>query len=94
MLDLKVWKEVGEDGIAVVRHTFYEKDVSAPLVFHAKGAHTWRSKLVTLSEEVRRRLRNTDRLHTEAEVVQMIATFAQKLIDSHYDTSARQEIIK
>ena len=46
MLDLKVWKEQTEEGVTI-RHTFFEKDVSSPLVFHAKGAHTWRSKLVT-----------------------------------------------
>ena len=38
----------------VIRHTYYEKDVTSSLMFHAKGAHTWRSKLVTLGEEVRR----------------------------------------
>lgn len=30
MLDLKVWKEIGHDGCVVIRHTFFEKDVTSP----------------------------------------------------------------
>ena len=55
MLDLKVWKEKDHGGQTVIRHTFYEKEVTSPIVFHARGAHTWRSKLVTLLEEVNRK---------------------------------------
>ena len=51
MLDLK---EVGTDGVVIVRHTFYEKEISAPLVFNAKASHSWRTKIVVLSEELRR----------------------------------------
>ena len=94
MLDLKVWKEVGQDGITTIHHTFYEKEVTAPLVFHAKGAHPWRSKLVTLGEKVRRRLRNTDSSHTQSQVLAILRTFSQKLIDGGYDATARQEILK
>ena len=38
MLDLKVWAETG-DGACVIHHTFYEKEISAPLVFHNKVFH-------------------------------------------------------
>ena len=62
MLDLLVWKESSQEGTSIIRHTFHEKEVTSPLVIHAKGAHTWRSKLVTLAEEVRRRLCNMDRV--------------------------------
>ena len=36
MLDLKVWAETG-DGACVICHTFYENEISAPLVFHARA---------------------------------------------------------
>ena len=48
MLDLKVWTEKeGED--CVIWHTFYEKEISALLVFHSKASHSWRTKIVVLS---------------------------------------------
>ena len=50
--------------------------------------------MVTLGEEVRRRLRNTDRLHFETELVSILTTISQKLIDSQYDTLSRQEVLK
>ena len=73
---------------------YYEKEVTSPLVFHAKGAHTWRSKIVTLGEEVRRRLRNTDTGHSKEEVLGILKKFSQKMIDSGYDLGSRQEILK
>ena len=93
MLDLEVWKEVRNEGCAVIRHTFYEKDVTLPLVIHTKGAHTWRSKLVTLGEEVRRRLRNMDAIHSNTQILEILRVFLQKLVDSGYDLTSRQEII-
>ena len=78
MLDLKVWKETAGDGNILIRHTFYEKEVTSPLVFHAKGAYTWRSKLVTLAEEVTRRLRNMDRVHERTEILEVLKRFSKK----------------
>ena len=50
--------------------------------------------MVTLSEEVRRRLRNTDLKHSEKEVLEIIKKFTQKMVDSGYDTGSRQEILR
>ena len=96
MLDLQVWKESGEgpDSHVTIRHTFYEKPVTSPLVFHAQGAHAWRAKLVTLSEEVGRRMKNMDSKHTVQERVDVLGVFLQKLCDSNYDQNTREEIIK
>lgn len=52
-LDLKVWAEKEGEG-CVIWHTFYEKEISAPMVFHVKASHSWRTKIVVLSEELRR----------------------------------------
>ena len=40
MLDIKVWKEDTKEGFSVVRHSFYQKPTTSPLVFHSGGAHT------------------------------------------------------
>merc|ERR1711867_429748 len=60
MLDIQVWKEVTEEDFCIVRHSFYQKPTTSPLVFHSGGAHAWRIKIVTLAEEMRRRLLHMD----------------------------------
>ena len=59
MLDIQVWVEEKE-GFDRIRHTFYQKPTTSPLVFHANGAHSWRSKIITLAEELRRRMLHMD----------------------------------
>lgn len=64
VLDLEVWVEKTEDGKAArIRQTSFEK-VAALSVFHSKVAYGWRSKIVTLAEEMRHRLKNMDKLHS------------------------------
>ena len=59
MLDLQVWTEPAYNGQGTkIRHTFYEKDVTSPLVFHARGACAMKQKIITLAEETKRRLYN------------------------------------
>ena len=95
VLDIAVWKDnSGEGGAAKVRYTFFEKEVSAPTVFHAKAAYSWRSKIVTLSEELRRRFRNTDRLHSRQEITDIVERFLIKLATSGYDRGTRTEILR
>ena len=68
MLDLQVWSQPSQDGgHCVIRHSFYQKETSSPLVFHAHGAYGLRPKIVTMSEEFRRRLLHMDPLHTKKE---------------------------
>ena len=40
MLDIQVWMEE-YDSSCRVRHSFYQKPSTSPLVFQAGGAHTW-----------------------------------------------------
>ena len=54
VLDTVMWKETNTEGKATVRHGFYEKTMASPIVFHRRSAYSWRSKIVTLGEEVRR----------------------------------------
>ena len=95
MLDLKVWTDNnGEDGVCQIRHTFFEKEISAPLVFHSRASHSWRMKIVVLSEEMRRRMRNMDSNHNQEEKLSIIKKFLQKMTDSGYDWKTREEVIK
>ena len=78
-VDIKVWKEDGASCAIKIRQSFSEKEVTLPLVFHSKERHTLRLKLVTLSEEVRRRLRNKERDHTKPQVEEILVKFCQKM---------------
>ena len=96
MLDTAVWVEPGDKQSGtgdVIRYTFYEKPATAPLVFHARGAHPWRTKLQTLALEVDRRMCNMDRLATTDDRNEVLKTFIRKLKDSGYDHPTRVEIL-
>ena len=53
-----------------------------------------RQKIVTLAEEVRRRMMNMDRQSTKKERLEVLRKFSQKLEDSSYSKDVRQEILK
>ena len=98
MLDLQVWvdqgKEDEEGSVAKIRHSFYQKGTTSPLVFHAAGAYGWRPKIVTMSEEFRRRLLNMDKDHSHEDKETVIQDFLQKMADSGYQHPVRKEVIK
>ena len=54
-------KEAGRLG-ARIRYSFFKKEVLTPTVFYAKA------KIVTLAEEMRRRLWNMDEYHSDREI--------------------------
>ena len=60
MLDLQVWTESKGLGTQI-RHTYYEKTVTSPLVFHSRGACPTKQKIIILAEETKRHLYNQDR---------------------------------
>ena len=93
MLDLAVWLEKKEGGGRKVRHTFYQKPTTSPLVFHSRGACSIKQKIVILGEETKRRMLNQDRDHTLQERIQEIARFSQKLVDSEYTREVRKDIL-
>ena len=101
MLDLQVWAEEGKESEggkegrpARIRHSFYQKDTTSPLVFHAAGAYSWRPKITTMAEEFRRRLLNMDTGHSEKDKEDVIKDFLQKMADSGYQHPTRKEIIR
>ena len=93
MLDLQVWIERSGPG-TIIRHTYYEKQVTSPLVFHNRGACPTRQKIVVLAEEAKRRLYNQDRQHSPEDRMKDLQHFTQKLIDSDYGKETRREILK
>ena len=95
MLDLQVWSQSSQDGgHCVIRHSFYQKENSSPLVFHTQGAYGFRPKIVTMAEEFRRRLLNMDTGHSEKDKEDVIKDFLQKMADSGYQHPTRKEIIR
>ena len=92
MLDVSVWLD-REEGYPRVRHSFYEKPITSPLVFHGRGACASRQKIVTLAEEIKRRMLNMDTEHTKEERLTVIRKFIQKMVDSSYTTETRREIL-
>jgi hypothetical protein len=96
MLDTAVWVErstTPEEGDSI-RYSYYEKPTTSPLVFHAAGAHGWRSKITTLAMEVVRRMTNSDRRTTIKERAATLRKFTTKMADSGYGQSTRLEILK
>ena len=53
MLDVETWIEEQKDGTQILMHSFYEKQMASPIVFHKRSAYNVKAKIVTLSEEVR-----------------------------------------
>ena len=89
MLDLQVWTEGSGTGTRI-RHTYYEKQVTSPIVFHSRGACPTKQKVIVLAEEAKRRLYNQDRDHTVTDRLKDL----KDLIDSDYGKESRREIRK
>ena len=92
MLDLCVWLDDQGD-VKIIRHGFYEKPTTSPLVFHGRGACSTKQKITILSEEVKRRILNQDSRHSKEEREIVLRGFSQKLIDSGYTKEVRKEIL-
>ena len=88
MLDLQVWvrhpRVEDELGFDTLGWSFYEKATSSDRVLRASSAYGWRSKIVTLTMEVFRRMRNTTRQATQRHRCQILEVFIRKLRMSGY----------
>ena len=87
MLDLQVWvrhpRVEDELGFDTLWWSYYEKTRS-DRVLRASSAYGWRSKIVTLTMEVFRRMRNTMRQATQKHRCQILEAFIRKLRKSGY----------
>ena len=89
MLDLQVWVHhpvENKDGLEsdTLCWEFFEKPCASQRVLRASSAYTWRSKLVTMSMEVFRRLRNTSRQLSLEAKNNILSTFVKKMRMSGY----------
>ena len=92
MLDVRVWTEEKGQG-TTIRHSFYEKPLTSPLVFHNRGACPTKQKIIILAEETKRRLFNQDRAHQVDERLKDITVLIQKMANSGYGRDMRKEIL-
>ena len=99
MLDLAVWATTEKDCSKiegtreVICHSFYEKDCVSRKVIEFKSAIQHRSKIVSLSQEVKRRMTNTDRKVSIQERIEIIEKFAYKMYCSSYPEHVRLDIM-
>ena len=76
-----------------IRHSFYLKPTTLPLVFHDSGAFGWKAKLTTMSEELRCRFLHMDSIHLQQEKAEVVKDFLLKMADSRYKHPARKQVI-
>ena len=101
ILDLQVWVEhpsgdnltsgLGPDTIC---WTYYEKKISSNKVMRAETAYPWRSKIVTLTMELFRRMRNSTRQLTTEARAGIVNDFTDKMHRSGYTKGAIRGILK
>ena len=88
-LDLQLWVEHPEDnqdGLEsdILMWKFYEKPIVSSRVLRSTSAFTWRNKLVTLSMETFRRMRNCSRQLSTTTRALILCNFVDKLRRSGY----------
>ena len=90
VLDLQVWVKHPAPGTPkdqqhdVVGWCFYEKMTASNRVLRASSAYNWHNKLVTLNQEVFRRMRNCTRQLTVVARSDILKTYVAKLRRSGY----------
>ena len=99
VLDLQVWvRSPGPnmDGLDtdLLAWTFYEKSSASSKVMRATSAFNWRQKIVSLSMEVFRRLRNCTRQLTLRARLAILETFISKLRCSGYQEGTVRGILQ
>ena len=85
MLDFQLRVEHLSEG-EVVRFRYYEKPCTSDRVLAMDSAMSLKLKVQSLSNEIIRRLRNTDRLTTQAEKAATLKILMLKLCRSGYPT--------
>ena len=99
ILDLHVWvrhPDPEEDGLGsdLLAWSFYEKPVSSDKVLRAMSAYNWRNKLVTMTMELHRRMRNSSSQLTLRARAMIVFKFVHKLRVSGYGQGTVKGVIK
>ena len=93
-MDLNIWVQRMEDGIQVVRHTFYKKEVSSPFTILKRSAVSYNTKKNTLLQEALRRLGNISNDLPWSETKSHMDIFSNMMRISGYSIKERYHIIK
>ena len=94
MLDIQVWVCHSSSGHDRLSWSFFEKNMSSCRVLKATSGYNWRSKVVTMTMETMRRMRNTSRQVSMTTRLQILKTFVEKLRRSGYSSSTTVNMIK
>ena len=90
VLDLKVWLENDN----TVNYIFYEKPMKSNFVIDKLSALPYSMKMKSLTQEVFRRLHNTNEKILEENKSEILSKFTQKLKNSGYNEKERLNIVK
>ena len=90
VLDLEVWMTY-ENGVARLKHKFYEKPMASGFVIHKNSALSWNTKKNALVGEVRRRVLNTSSDIFNEEGPEMMDKFCYKMLKSGYNMWERND---
>ena len=100
MLDFESWVERTPDYSrpngyrCELKHSFYEKPCTSKLVIMEKSAMPHRMKVVTLSQECVRRMKNTGRSVKIEERAGILSRFMRKLWRSGYGKKTRTNVLE
>ena len=100
MLDIACWRETVQDRTRpggkkqVVSHSFYEKACVSPKVLEYESALPIKIKIVTLTQEILRRMRNSSRREPISYKVELLDSFMVKLMKSGYPVDVRKTVLE
>ena len=77
-----------------VRHTFYQKPCSSKLVLMNASAMPVKTKIQTLSNDIVRRMRNTDRSATTKERADLVTDLMVRMARSGYPPTVRNQVAR
>ena len=94
MLDISVWAGKDKERDETVYYEYYEKKVTLPLVIMKRSAISENMKRTVLSQELIRRMRNTDVRIGKEKKVKIVEKFMRKMRRSGYDEKQRKEMLR
>jgi hypothetical protein len=88
-LDTVIWIEEG----GILRHSYFQKRMKTPYVIMQASAMASQQKFSILSNELMRRLGNTDHLVEHEEKIEIVEQFIKEMKNSGYDRKAAREAV-
>ena len=86
-LDCRVWQETSEDKPPQFNFSFFEKTMNSWFVILEKSAMSYKAKFSILSQEVIRRMLNTQDKINQMERMEILDKFSEKMLRSGYNVT-------